>query len=66
MPKKLEPGEIGSVTRGTTYEYTDLEEYRRLAHAGVMELTWPQFVSQALKHELARYRQEEKHKKGGK
>jgi len=60
-----EPGNLGMPQKTISFPYESLEEYKRLVEADVVDINFPNFVRQAVAHELARYKAEEKQKKGG-
>jgi len=60
--------EMGTVTKGISFTWESLQWFVKLAEEGTIELTFPQFVRQAVDHELARYKKEsieKKKRKGG-
>jgi len=60
MVSKREPGDLGRISKGTPVEWSHLTEYSNLFREGIIPLSWPDFVNEALAHELARYRAEKK------
>lgn len=58
MARKREPGDIGRVSKGTSFEVRLLNEYSQLVQEGIIEMRWSDFINQALEHELARYKRE--------
>lgn len=60
-----EPGVLGKPQKTIGFAFEDLTEYKEMVDSGLIELSFAEFVRQALKHELARYRAEGKQKKGG-
>lgn len=63
MAKKREPGDLGRISKGVPIEWKLLTEYSELRNKGYIALAWPDFVNEALSHELARYRAEIRRRK---
>jgi len=61
-----EPGNLGMPQKTISFPYESLAEYKRLVGAGIVDINFPNFVRQSVSHELARYKAEEKQKRGGK
>ena len=60
MPKKREPGDLGRISKGVPVEWTHLKAFSDLRREGAMVLEWPDFVNEAIGHELARYKETKK------
>lgn len=63
MAKKKEPGDLGRLSKGVAVEMDVLIEYSQLAREGVIKLSWADFVNEAIKNELARYREQTRRSK---
>lgn len=63
MSAKREPGDLGRVSKGVPIEWVHLTAYSNFKKDGTISLEWPDFVNEAIGHELARYKAEVKRRK---
>ena len=57
------PGYLGKPQRTISFPFEDLQEYAEMAKEGIIEMSFPAFIRQAFKHELARYRATKKQRR---
>ncbi len=60
--KAREPGDVGRVAKGVPIEWSLLTEWSQMKRDGIIALSWPDFVNEAISHELARYKAKRRRK----